>query len=92
MPVSLSKEAGTIPSTSGHWGERPTALIPLNEAGERYWIEKITLELNREIGLGFASAWSVGRTMSAVRRQEEAVAIGRIFRLAQAMQVKLPLP
>ncbi len=79
MPVSLNKDAGTIPTTSGDWGERPTALIPLNEAGERYWIEKITLELNKEIGLGHATAWSVGRTMSAVRRQEEAVAIGRIF-------------
>ena len=79
MPVSLSKDAGTIPSTSGDWGERPTVLIALNEAGERYWIEKITQELNREIGLGLATAWSVGRTLSAVRRQEEAVAIGRVF-------------
>jgi hypothetical protein len=25
MPVSLDKEAGTIPTTSGDWGERPTA-------------------------------------------------------------------
>jgi hypothetical protein len=79
MPVSLSKDAGTIPSTSGDWGERPTALVALNEAGERYWITKMAHELNREIGLGLATAWSVGRTMSAVRRQEEAVAMGRVF-------------
>jgi hypothetical protein len=70
MPVSLSKDADTIPSTSGDWGERPNALVALNEAGERYWIEKVAHELNREIGLGLATAWSVGRTMSAVRRQE----------------------
>jgi hypothetical protein len=79
MPVSLSMEAGTIPSTSGEWGERPTALVRLNEAGERYWIEKIANELNREVGLGLATAWSVGRTMSAVRRQEESVAMGRVY-------------
>jgi hypothetical protein len=79
MPVSLNKEAGTTAYTTGDWGERPPALVPLNEAGERYWIEKISLELNREVGLGLATAWSVGRTMSAVRRQEEAVAMGRIF-------------
>jgi hypothetical protein len=79
MPVSLNKEAGTTPYTTGDWGERPSALVPLNEAGERYWVDKISLELNREVGLGLATAWSVGRTMSAVRRQEEAVAMGRIF-------------
>jgi hypothetical protein len=78
MPVSLSKEAGTILCTSGDWGERPTALVALNEAGERYWIEKIALELNREVGLGLATAWSVGWTLSAVRRQEEVVAMGRV--------------
>jgi hypothetical protein len=33
MPVSLSKEAGTILCTSGEWGERPTALVRLKEAG-----------------------------------------------------------
>jgi hypothetical protein len=79
MPVSLNSEAGTIPCTSGDWGERPMGIVPLNEAGERYWIVKIAHELNREIGLGLATAWSVGRTMSAVRRQEEAVAMGRVF-------------
>ncbi len=52
LPVSLSMEAGTIPCTSGDWGERPTSLVRLNEAGERYWIEKIAKELNREV------AWS----------------------------------
>jgi len=79
LPVSLNKEAGTTPCTTGEWGEKPTALIPLNEVGERYWIVKAGLELNREIGLGLATTWSVGRTMSAVRKQEEAVAMGRIF-------------
>ncbi len=70
---------GSIPSTSGDWGERPTEIVALNEAGERYWITKIVLELNREVGLGLATAWSVGRTMSAVRRQAESVQMGRIF-------------
>jgi hypothetical protein len=79
LPVSLSMEAGTIPCTTGEWGERPTALVRLNEAGERYWIEKIANGLNREVGLGLATAWSVGRTMTAVRRQEESVAIGRVY-------------
>ncbi len=62
-PVSLNQEAGFIPSTSG----------------EQYWIGKIVLELNREVGLGLATAWSVGRTMSAVRRQAEAVQMGRVI-------------
>jgi hypothetical protein len=79
MPVSLNKEAGTTPCTSGDWGERPEAIVPLNEAGERYWIDKLSHEMNREIGLGLATAWSVGRTMSAVRRQEESVKMGRVF-------------
>jgi hypothetical protein len=67
MPVSLNKEAGTA------------AIVPLKEAGERYWINKLSHEMNREIGLGLARAWSVGRTMSAVRRQEESVKMGRVF-------------
>jgi hypothetical protein len=79
LPVSLNKEAGTSPCTTVDWGERPSAIVPLNEAGERYWIDKISSELNREVGLGLATAWSVGRTMTAVRRQEEAVAMGRII-------------
>jgi hypothetical protein len=79
LPVSLCTEAGTVPCTTGDLGERPIALVRLNEAGERYWIEKIANELNREIGLGLATAWSVGRTMSAVRRQEESVAMGRVY-------------
>jgi hypothetical protein len=44
-----------------------------------HWIGKIVLELNREVGLGLATAWSVGRTMSAVRRQAEAVQMGRVI-------------
>ncbi len=37
------------------------------------------LELNREVGLGLATAWSVGRTMSAVRRQVESAKMGRVI-------------
>ncbi len=66
MPVSLYQGAGTMPFTTGNWGDRPTGIIGLSEAGER--IGKMVCELNREVGLGLATAWSVGRTMSAVRR------------------------
>jgi hypothetical protein len=78
MPVSLDQGAGTTPCTTGSWGDRPTGLTALTEAGERYWISKIVCELNREVGLGLATTWSVGRTMSAVRRQAESVEFGRI--------------
>jgi hypothetical protein len=69
MPVSLDQGTGTTPCTTGSWGDRPTGLTALTEAGERYWISKIVCELNREVVLGLATTWSVGRTMSAVRRQ-----------------------
>jgi hypothetical protein len=78
MPVSLDQGTGTTPCTTGSWGDRPTGLTALTEAGERYWISKIVCELNREVGLGLATTWSVGRTMSAVRRQAESVEFGRI--------------
>jgi hypothetical protein len=66
MSVSLNKEAGTIPCTTGDWGERSAEIVLLKEARERY---KFSHEINRVIGLGLATAWSVGRTMPAVRRQ-----------------------
>jgi hypothetical protein len=78
LPASLYQGAGTMPFTTGSWGDRPTGIVALSEAGERYWIGKMVCELNREVGLGLATAWSVGRTMSAVRRQVESVEIGRI--------------
>jgi hypothetical protein len=78
MPASLYQGAGTMPSTTGSWGDRPTGIVALSEAGERHWIGKIVGELNREVGLGLATAWSVGRTMSAVRRQAESVETGRM--------------
>jgi hypothetical protein len=36
MPVSLYQGASTIPFTTGNWGDRPTGIIGLSEAGERY--------------------------------------------------------
>jgi len=60
-------------------GGNATALVPLNEGGKRYWIEKVGLVLNGEVGLGLAKAWSMEWTMSAIRIQEETVKMGRIF-------------
>jgi hypothetical protein len=58
-PVSLYQGAGTMPCTTGSWGDHPTGLTPLTEAGKRHWISKMLCELNREVGLGLATTWSV---------------------------------
>jgi hypothetical protein len=53
---------------TGSWGVRPTEIKPLTEAGEKYWIDKLVTEINRELKDGLAIA-SFNRTLSAVRRQ-----------------------
>jgi hypothetical protein len=78
MPVSLYQGAGTMPFTTGNWGDRPTGIIGLSETGERHWIGKMVCELNREVGLGLATAWSVGRTMSAVSGRQRVLRLGEL--------------
>jgi hypothetical protein len=74
LPVSLcSKSHGTTAYTSGSWGARPTAIQPLTEAGEKYWVEKLVLEINRELRTGLASEICYNRTISAVKRQADNV-------------------
>ncbi len=53
----------------------------MNEAGERHWLLKLVGEMNRELRLCLATAVSVGRTLSAVRRQERSVQMGRVATL-----------
>jgi hypothetical protein len=82
LPVSLREGAGTTPSFGGGgWGQRPKVIMALNEAGERHWLLKLVGEMNRELRLCLATAVSVGRTLSAVRRQERSVQKGRVATL-----------
>jgi hypothetical protein len=92
MPVSLDQGTGRTPCTTGSGGDRPTGLTALTEAGDRYWISKIVCEFNREVGLGLATTWSVGRTLSAVRCQAESVEFGSIVTEGQAMRLHPLLP
>jgi hypothetical protein len=81
LPVSLKEGGGTTPSFSEGWGDRQEAIPRLTEAGERYWITMLVDELNRELRFGLARAVSVGRTLLAVRRQEQSVEMGRVATL-----------
>jgi hypothetical protein len=74
MPVSLSdKSMGTTAYVGGGWGVRPTEIKPLTEKGERYWVGKLVNELNRELHSCLETKIVHGRTLSAVRRQDECV-------------------
>jgi len=79
LPVSLKEGAGTYPCASGGWGNRPRKIIPLNEAGERFWCTKLIGELNRELSLGLDMSVSVGRTLASVQGRADQVQIGRII-------------
>ena len=69
LPVSLSADSvGTSAYAAGGWGVRPESILPLTEAGEKYWVAMLVGELNREFNLALATAVSAGRTLSAVRR------------------------
>jgi hypothetical protein len=70
LPVSLSGQSmGTTAYVSGSWGARPTEIQPLTEAGEKYWVEKLVSEINRELRMGLAVEICFRRTISAVKRQ-----------------------
>jgi hypothetical protein len=74
LPVSLSsKSYGTTAYMSGSWGARPTVIQPLTEAGEKYWVEKLVTEINRELRTGLATDIFFNRTISAVKRQADNV-------------------
>jgi hypothetical protein len=64
---------GTTAYVTGGWGKRATAIKPLTPAGEKYWIDKLIGEANRELKADLATAVSYSRTLSAVRRQAENV-------------------
>jgi hypothetical protein len=50
-------------------GARPTAVKPLTAAGEKYWIEKLVVEANRELRSGLSLDICYNRILSAVKRQ-----------------------
>ncbi len=53
------------------WGDLPQQLRRLDEKDETLWIEKLAAALNRELRLSLATGVASGRTLSAVRAQEE---------------------
>jgi len=74
MPVSLAEDStGTSAFVTGDWGKRPERVGPLTESGEKYWVELLIGEINRELKLGLATSVSFGRTLSAVKRVGEDV-------------------
>jgi hypothetical protein len=74
FPVSLSAESkGLSDFLVGNWGTRPLQILPMTEAGEKYWMDKLIGELNRELKSGLATSVCYGRTLSAVKRQDECV-------------------
>jgi uncharacterized membrane protein YgcG len=70
LPVSLSStSSGTTAYATGNWGARPQAVKPLTPAGEKYWIEKLVVEANRELRSGLSLNICFNRTLSAIKRQ-----------------------
>jgi hypothetical protein len=55
---------------------RPLEIKPLTQSGEKYWVDKLVHEANRELKAGLATQLSFNRTLSAIKRQAEDV--GRI--------------
>jgi hypothetical protein len=77
MPVNLKGESsGTTAYATGSWGVRPLEIKPLTQSGEKYWVDKLVHEANRELKAGLATQLSFNRTLSAIKRQAEDV--GRI--------------
>jgi hypothetical protein len=70
MPVSLNSDGLTLYKSRG-WGDLPQQLMRLDEKDETLWIEKLAAALNRELRLSLATGVASGRTLSAVRAQEE---------------------
>jgi hypothetical protein len=70
MPVSLYSDGLTLYKSRG-WGNLPQQLMRLDEKEETLWIEKLAAALNRELRLSLATGVASGRTLSAVRAQEE---------------------
>jgi hypothetical protein len=74
LPVSLGiRSYGTTAYMSGSWGARPTAIQPLTEAGEKHWVDKLVVEINRELRTGLSPDICFKRTISAVKRQADNV-------------------
>jgi hypothetical protein len=70
LPVSLRGDSsGTSAYVTGSWGVRPTEINGLTQAGEKYWIDKLVHEINRELRVNLATTLSFNRTLSAIKRQ-----------------------
>jgi hypothetical protein len=70
LPVSLRGDSsGTTAYVTGSWGVRPTEIKALTQAGEKYWIDKLVHEANRELRVNLATTLSFNRTLSAIKRQ-----------------------
>jgi hypothetical protein len=70
MPVSLRGDSsGTTAYVTGSWGVRPTDIKPLTQTGEKYWIDKLVHEINRELRVSLSTNISFNRTLSAIKRQ-----------------------
>ncbi len=70
LPISLSStSSGTTAYATGNWGARPQAVKPLTPAGEKYWIEKLVAEANRELRSGLSLNICYNRTLSAIKSQ-----------------------
>jgi hypothetical protein len=74
LPVNLKGDSrGTTAYVTGSWGVRPMEIKPLTQSGEKYWVDKLVHEANRELKAGLSTQLSFNRTMSAIKRQAEDV-------------------
>jgi hypothetical protein len=70
LPVSLRGDScGTSAYVTGSWGVRPTEIKALTQAGEKYWIDKLVHEVNRELRVNLSTTLSFNRTLSVIKRQ-----------------------
>jgi len=74
LPVSMdSTSTGTSSYVTGKWGKRPTALTALTEAGEKHWVDRMIVEMNRELRADLSTTVTVCRTLSAIKRHRDNV-------------------
>jgi hypothetical protein len=68
-----STSTGTSSYVTGKWGKRPTALTALTEAGEKHWVDRMIVEMNRELRADLSTTVTVCRTLSAIKRHRDNV-------------------
>jgi len=71
LPISVQQGEGLTLYRSKNWGRLPRFLKAVGEHEEAVWVGKLCVGMNLEIGFSLATTFCTGRTLTAIRAQEE---------------------